>query len=90
MHYLFCMQTNEFSGRLAAWRSWRGLSLRALASTLGVSQNAVHTWERGEGTPRDDRLPALYKALGVLSSEFAGPTPAEARAAWDAAQEGKP
>ena len=41
----------------------RGLTVPAVASAMGVSQQAVGKWERGEAMPRAELLPKLAKLL---------------------------
>lgn len=51
--------------RIAAARKSRGLTQQALAQKLKVSKNAVSEWERDNGQPEAQRLPALRRALDV-------------------------
>lgn len=50
------------------WKRQReklGLSQRRLASLLGVSNNTVSTWEKGDAIPELSRAPRLAKVFGV-------------------------
>ena len=44
-------------------RKVAGLSQGALASSVGVTQATISTWERGQATPRPEHVPALERAL---------------------------
>lgn len=54
--------------RIAARRKHQGLSQRALAPAVGVSQGAITAWERGENVPRWDELRKLAGELDVPAS----------------------
>jgi transcriptional regulator with XRE-family HTH domain len=65
-------------------RGRAGLTQRELATLVGVSRQALHKWEAGEGYPSPARLQgliALYLARGVFT---AGREVAEAMALWEA------
>jgi transcriptional regulator with XRE-family HTH domain len=68
-----------FSTRLASARKAAGLDQTELAKALGVSQQTVSEWERGESTPRPKRMKAIAAVLGTttfsLMSEDMGRTP---------------
>lgn len=53
------------ANRLVELRQALGLSQEALASSLGVSRQAVSKWERGESSPDTDNLIALASLYGV-------------------------
>ncbi len=54
-------------------REKAGITQAALAGALGVKQQAVGKWERGDGYPRAELLPKLAAALGCEIGElFAG------------------
>ena len=58
--------------RIRAARKAKGLSQEALGEKLGVSFQAVSTWEQGKFIPDSDHLPALAKALDLsLDALFA-------------------
>ncbi len=42
-----------------------GLSSRAMAAMVGVSQSAYSFWETGKAYPSADKLPKLADAFGV-------------------------
>lgn len=57
---------NEIVGkRIKAARKAKGLSQEQLGEKLGVSFQAVSTWETGKNIPDADHLPALAKELDV-------------------------
>lgn len=47
----------------------KGLSVKELASVIGVSSSAVSQWENGSKSPRADKLKAISEALEV-STEY--------------------
>jgi transcriptional regulator with XRE-family HTH domain len=53
---------------IAAQRKAIGMTQRQLADTVGVSPQAVGTWERGETAPRPHLQPEIARALGVAWS----------------------
>lgn len=58
--------------RIKAARKAKGLSQEQLGEKLGVSFQAVSTWEQGKFIPDSDHLPALSRVLGLsLDSLFA-------------------
>ena len=69
-------------GQLLLLRGRAGLSQRALAAQLGISEHAIAHWEAGRGYPSAARLQALialYLERGVFT---AGREAAEAMALW--------
>ena len=65
--------------RIKAARKAKGLSQEQLGEKLGVSFQAVSTWEQGKFIPDSDHLPALSRVLGLsLDSLFA-----EEEKQWD-------
>ena len=56
--------------RLQELRQARGLSLRALAATSGLSMNAIARIERGDSSPTVSSLQRLATALDVPLLEF--------------------
>ena len=58
-----------FPEQMAALRRGRGLSLRGLARSAGVSHDALGAWERGARLPRLPELEATLTALGVPPAE---------------------
>ena len=67
------MNRNKLIGdRIKAARLAKGLSQEQLGEKLGVSFQAVSTWEQGRFLPDAERLPELAKALDLsLDSLFA-------------------
>jgi len=53
-------------------RMKKGLSVKELASVLGVSSSAVSQWENGSKSPRADKLKAISEALGVSTEYLLG------------------
>ena len=51
--------------RIRSARKLRGLSQEQLAEALGVSFQAVSTWEQGKFIPDSEHLPALAKELDL-------------------------
>ena len=51
-------------------REEMGLSQSQLAVRLGVGQQAVSRWERGEAVPRPARIVALAQALALDAAEL--------------------
>jgi transcriptional regulator with XRE-family HTH domain len=54
--------------RLMMQRS--GLTARALASRVGVSESALSRWVRGERNPMDTRVEALAQILGKTPAQI--------------------
>ena len=55
----------SFANRLAASRKKKGLNQTELAREIGVSAQSVQQWESGSTMPRNKRVEAVAKALGV-------------------------
>lgn len=49
-----------------------GLTLRAAATEIGVSYNAVHLWEIGKHWPKGNRLEKVAKVYGVSVEQLVG------------------
>ena len=65
-------QNEKIGARIREARLARGLSQEQLGEKLGVSFQAVSTWETGKYIPDADHLPALAKALDLsLDALFA-------------------
>lgn len=62
-----------FGVRLKQLRKAKGLTQAQMASELGVSMPAICAWETGKARPRDARMKALAKALGIPMTELFGP-----------------
>ena len=59
------MNQNKIGLLIRRLRTEQNLTQRALAHTLGVTDQAVSKWERGLGCPDVSLLPDLSQALGV-------------------------
>lgn len=57
------------TGRGARLRRAARISQREFAGLVGVSQVAIHRWERGENLPTGDRAIAYARALRRIASE---------------------
>ncbi len=66
------VEVEDFGSRLRQMRKAKGLTLRELATRLGVSVPAISAWEKGKAFPRDARLKALSEALGRPVSKLFG------------------
>jgi transcriptional regulator with XRE-family HTH domain len=79
------MVTEQIGARLRDARSARGLSVRGLAQTLGVSASLISQIETGKTQPSVSTLYAIVTALGVSIDELLGvvtaPDPAPASTA---------
>ena len=62
--------TTALADALEAHRARHGLSQKALAARLGVSQNAVLRWENG-GNVSAVNTPSLAKELGIDPADIA-------------------
>ena len=58
-------QSERIAGRIKAARKTKQLSQEQLAERLGVSPQAVSTWEQGKFIPDSSHLPALAKTLDL-------------------------
>jgi WD40 repeat protein/transcriptional regulator with XRE-family HTH domain len=75
---------DRFRGQILRLRGRAGLTQRALATHLGISEQAIQKWEAGQGYPSAARLQALI-ALYVERDVFtAGHEAEEATALWEA------
>ena len=61
-----------FCERLKELRESKDLSLRQLASALGVSAIAVSRWETGQRTPSIEQLLKIANFFGVSSDYLIG------------------
>lgn len=64
------MDTKKFGAFLASVRRENGLTQKALAEKLYVTDKAVSRWERGIGLPDVNTLEPLSEALGVSVLEL--------------------
>lgn len=58
------------ANKLVELRKEHNLSQEELATSLGVSRQAVSKWERGEASPDTDNLVALAKLYGISLDEL--------------------
>jgi transcriptional regulator with XRE-family HTH domain len=75
---------DRFRGQILLLRGRAGLTQRALAAHLGISEQAIQKWEAGQGYPSPTRLQVLvtlYLERGVFT---AGHEAEEAVALWEA------
>ncbi len=56
--------------RIAQYRRQKGLTQEELASTLGVSPQAVSKWENDQTCPDISLLPQLAQLLGITTDEL--------------------
>ena len=61
-----------FSQRIKEIRKLRGMTQSALASSLGVTQQAVGKWEKGASAPDPQTVAALSEKLGVSADYLLG------------------
>jgi transcriptional regulator with XRE-family HTH domain len=61
-----------FADALKKARADRDQNQASAAKVLGVSQNTISSWERGETMPRLWRLRAVAKKLGLDYVKFLG------------------
>lgn len=64
------MEKKTIGSFIAALRKTNGLTQRALAEKLNVSDKAVSRWERDECAPDLSLIPAIAEILGVTSEEI--------------------
>lgn len=60
----------DFSHQLRALREAQGLSVRALASLVGVSSVTIWKWEKGDSKPRPRLMTPLARALDVSPQQL--------------------
>lgn len=56
--------------RIAAARRTVKMTQVQLAAALGVTQQLVSAWERGQTAPKVDRRPLIGRILGVSADEL--------------------
>lgn len=73
----------NLGARIRSWREWKGWTQAQLAEKSSLSRAAICQYESGKGTPSDDALGVIAKALGLTvehrverSGTFYGPVPA--------------
>lgn len=47
-----------------------GKTIPQVGTETGFKENSIRNWEKGDGLPRADRLPALAKAYNCNIEEF--------------------
>ena len=67
--------------RIAAWRSAKRLTQRALAEAAGVTVSAVSLWESGDATPSQAHLAKVVETFGLTMQRFYGRMPRRRREA---------
>lgn len=71
----------SIAGRLVAhWRSKADLTQAELARKVGVTPQAVGSWERGDAVPTEENVVRVAHALGMSLRRFYAAPPAEAAA----------
>ena len=65
-------KTLVFAERFASLRKSRGLTQRAIAEKLGITDRAVSKWETGRGTPKFSDTPILASIFGVTTDYLFG------------------
>lgn len=60
----------DFSHQLRTLREAQGLSVRALASLVGVSSVTIWKWEKGDSKPRPRLMTPLARALDVSPQQL--------------------
>ena len=68
----------------------RGISITALATTLGYSQSAATTWKNSKGLPRANTIKKMADYFGVPISYFTDTDPAAQVPPAPEAQKEKP
>ena len=69
------MNMQEIGFKISALRKQRDMTQLELADKMGVSYQAVSSWERGSTMPDISRLPDISKALEVSIDELLGNGP---------------
>ena len=65
----------DLSDRIRSWRDWAGLTVADLAEKVGVTTEAVYSWESGSYQPRLENVSKIASAIGVTLPEFWGLPP---------------
>jgi transcriptional regulator with XRE-family HTH domain len=58
----------SFGENLARIRRAKRITQKALAKTIGVTEQAVSGWERGVDSPEENKIPKIAKGLSVSVS----------------------
>ncbi len=61
----FIMNMPEIGNRIKELRYNKGIKVRDIVESLGVSENSVMKWQRGDCLPSMDNLYLLCKMLGT-------------------------
>ena len=61
-----------FAERFVSLRKSRGLTQRAIAEKLGITDRAVSKWKTGRGTPKFSDTPILASIFGVTTDYLFG------------------
>ncbi len=67
--------TPVLCAQIRRYREEKGLEQKAFAALLGVTANAVSTWERGRARPDVALLPEICRVLGITLYELYGRQP---------------
>jgi transcriptional regulator with XRE-family HTH domain len=63
-------KSTELAAFIAARRRERGLSLRQVAESMGVSKSNIYYWESGKVRPKAGALEKLADVLGVSAADL--------------------
>jgi transcriptional regulator with XRE-family HTH domain len=66
------MTKKQLGRRIQQEREYAGLSQEDLANAVGVSQELVARWEKGERQLKADQLPLIAAALGITVGRIYG------------------
>ena len=64
MQFTFIMDMQAIGNRIKELRYNKGIKVKDIVESLGVSENAVMKWQRGECLPSPDNMFLLCKMLG--------------------------
>lgn len=56
--------------RLRHWREWAYLTRAQVARAIGISREAVMSWESGKSKPTHDNLELFCLAIGITLADF--------------------
>ncbi|MDF7817399.1 helix-turn-helix transcriptional regulator [Runella sp. MFBS21] len=66
----FFTTMTAFSKNLIKFRNEKGLTQKELAEKLGIKNQSVSKWEKGEALPKGERLMKLCEILGVTPNQL--------------------
>lgn len=66
-------------GNMMAERARRGLTRKQVADVIGVSEQSIYRWEKGDKFPGGDKLLALADFYGVEPGYLTKSTPDHVR-----------